>query len=692
MKKLFLMLSVALLALTACSNDDNPAEEVTDDNVTGSWICQYAEDGISWFDDPYDYIVQYYRFHDDGTGFYELYYFKDNELIGMDYGRDWYEDFKYTAKGGQVKVTYELDEDSWSLTYLNGQLIDQQGHPFVPSTEEQDEQVLEWFTSQHIAGDEGDEITYIQRSWDGEKVVDKEVTTKAQWLNEVTINKNGNKEITGTWYVTGNHTIEGSLLLPENGELNIILCDRAILKLQAIKIWGFAKLRIYGQKEDSGQLYITDPGDNVSGIGPYEGGYASIQIHGGQVTAKGGKYCAGIGGSRSSDALRFDFPVGDISIFGGVIHATGGDGAAGIGGSAGDEFIGTVYIYGGYIDAKGGDRISAANEGGGAGIGGGAQSPIESVNIYGGIVYATGGDDAAGIGCGEDAEKLFWNKGLGDINIYGGEVHAWGDSRAAGIGGGDGVNLEKIYISGGEVKAHGGVNAAGIGGGEGAKGGKVEITGGTVYAYAGADGAGIGGGEDGDGGEITISGGLVFAYGNAYSNGFGAGIGGGQDGNSGRITISGGEVHAYGGDDAAGIGTGEETTSGPNIWADNITISGGEVVAWGGGKGAGIGAGEDAEVGTITVTTESGSLYINARSGYDCDWYHGAIGSYRSDYFGTLNIGNGVKVIGLPEQGDWFTIPVSYGQLGYAQWRCHVQLATCDHPGYTAETCIFCKH
>ena len=56
MKKLFLMLSVALLALTACSNEDNPAEEVTD-NVTGSWICQYAEDGINWFDDPYDYIV-----------------------------------------------------------------------------------------------------------------------------------------------------------------------------------------------------------------------------------------------------------------------------------------------------------------------------------------------------------------------------------------------------------------------------------------------------------------------------------------------------------------------------------------------------------------------------------------------------------------------------------------------------------
>jgi len=160
MKKLFLMLTVALLALTACSNDDNPIEEVTDDNVTGSWICQYAEEGINWLDDPYDYIVQYYRFHEDGTGFYEIYYFKDHELILMDYGRDWYEDFKYTAKGGQVKVTYEYDEDSWTLSYANEQLTDQQGHRFAPSTAEQDEQVLSWFTSQHIAGDDDDEINF----------------------------------------------------------------------------------------------------------------------------------------------------------------------------------------------------------------------------------------------------------------------------------------------------------------------------------------------------------------------------------------------------------------------------------------------------------------------------------------------------------------------------------------------------
>ena len=165
MKKLFLLLSVALLALTACSNDDNPAEEVTD-NVTGSWICQYAEEGYTWLDDPYDYVVQYYRFHDDGMGFYEIYYFKDNELILLDYGRDWYEDFIYSAKGGQVQVTYEFDEVSWTLSYANGQLTDQQGHRFAPSTEEQDEQVLNWFTSQHIAGEDENNINDVDGNVD----------------------------------------------------------------------------------------------------------------------------------------------------------------------------------------------------------------------------------------------------------------------------------------------------------------------------------------------------------------------------------------------------------------------------------------------------------------------------------------------------------------------------------------------
>ena len=539
-------------------------------------------------------------------------------------------------------------------------------------------------------------ITYIERSWDGEKVVDKEVKLEeyAYWLNEVHEEKGYYGALLAkNWYVTGNHTIEGGLCVEDGRELNIILCDDATLTLQHILVEGYSTLRIFGQKRGTGQLIITDSG-NFCAIGTYDAGGGTIEIHGGNITAKGGEKCPAIGERcvyDGDDNKFYTYYFKDIKIYGGTINATGGDGAAAIGGSLYPHGKGNVHIYGGDITAQGGDNYSTLKDiHGGAGIGGGCDAPIASVNIYGGNIYAKGGPEAAGIGCGEDAEKEY--NGQGVINISGGIVEATGADHAAGIGGGDGVYFGKITISGGDVKAHGGVNAAGIGGGEGAQGGNIEIKGGTVHTWAGADGAGIGGGEDGNGGTITISGGLVFAYGNV-SSGFGAGIGGGQDGNSGTITISGGEVHAYGGDDAAGIGTGEETTSGPNIKADNITISGGAVEAVGGGKGAGVGAGQDAEVGTITITMDSGSVYVSGRSGDDCGWWAGAFGAYDEDDRGTLNIGKGVKTMSIEKDYSWSTIPVAWNPVAFAQQRCHVLIQTCDHPGgHTAETCVFCKH
>ena len=534
-------------------------------------------------------------------------------------------------------------------------------------------------------------ITYIERSWDEEKVVDKEVTTEANWLNEVVSWKGDKLYLADFWYVTGTCELDFSIAVDR--KLNLILCDDAVLKVKSIVVEGNNTVRIYGQKRGTGQLIIDDTPHRPA-IGPDEKRGGNIEIHGGNITAKGSNGCAAIGGGYDTDDYLDSNPVqfNKITIYGGVIHATGGGGGAGIGSGALNNVVGEVYIYGGDIHAQGGGYAAGFDIYGGAGIGGGGDSPILNVFIYGGNIHATGGSEAAGIGCGQGAEGEGFN-GEGYIYINGGNVEAHGADHGAGIGGGDGVYLARIAIGGGDVKAHGGVNAAGIGGGEGAQGGNIEIKGGTVHTWAGADGAGIGGGEDGDGGTITISGGLVFAYGKTESNnGFGAGIGGGQDGNSGTITISGGEVHAYGGDDAAGIGTGEETTSGPNIKADNITISGGTVEAVGGGYGAGIGAGQDAEVGTITVTTESGSVYVSGRSGNDCGWWAGAIGAYKEDARGTLNIGNGVKTMSIETDYSWSTIPVEWNPVAYAQQRCHVQLKTCDHPGYTAQTCIFCKH
>ena len=500
-------------------------------------------------------------------------------------------------------------------------------------------------------------ITYIERSWDGTQVVDKEVTAEAQWLNAVAVEKYKALEIEGLWYVTGNYEITNSPIKAK-GDLRIILCDDAVFKPSYIDVGGGNSVRIYGQKRGTGQLYIDAP-QHCPAIGSHNSSGGTIEIHGGAITVIGAGGSAAIGGCyyEPDSKTKLNYSFDKIKIYGGSINALGGNEAAAIGGSYEPKGKGTVEIYGGDIVAVGGK-----NKYGGPGIGGGQHGFIEKVDIYGGNIISTGSDEAAGIGCGQgDRDESESGKGI--VNIYGGNVKAYGGARGAGIGGGDHMCLAQINISGGKV-----------------------------YAYAGADGAGIGGGEDGDGGTITISGGLVFAYGNV-SSGFGAGIGGGQDGNSGTITISGGEVHAYGGDDAAGIGTGEETTSGPNIKADNITISGGAVEAVGGGKGAGVGAGQDAEVGTITITMDSGSVYVSGRSGDDCGWWAGAFGAYDEDDRGTLNIGKGVKTMSIEKDYSWSTIPVAWNPVAFAQQRCHVQILTCDHPGgQTAQTCVFCKH
>jgi hypothetical protein len=227
--------------------------------------------------------------------------------------------------------------------------------------------------------------------------------------------------------------------------------------------------------------------------------------------------------------------------------------------------------------------------------------------------------------------------------------------------------------------------------------GKIEISGGEVHAF-GADGAGIGGGGDANPVEINISGGYVEAHGNnvlhpnnSYYDSASAGIGGGCNGKGGKITISGGEVHAYGGDNGAGIGGGNKGNSG------DITISGGAVEAVGGGYGAGIGAGSWGMMDIITINNDNGPVYVSGRAGNDCGLWAGSIGTYLefNRDGGTLNIGNGVKVIGITDFDNgvnWADIPVTSNPARWIYGRCHVQLKTCDHPGYTAETCIYCKY
>ena len=244
----------------------------------------------------------------------------------------------------------------------------------------------------------------------------------------------------------------------------------------------------------------------------------------GSLTATGGSYSAGIGGSYWGSGEN-------ITINGGTVTATGSYYGAGIGG--GENGSGkNITINGGTVNATGGSQ--------GAGIGGGSSGSGENITINSGTVTAAGGSYGAGIGGGYWGDYNSGNGGK-DITINGGTVTATGGYLGAGIGGGgigvyDGyTNGENITINGGTVTAQGGENGAGIGGGNAGSGMGITIEGGTVTAAGGDNGAGIGGGNGGDGEDIAISNGTVNATGGIH----GAGIGGGRGGSGSDVTVSG---------------------------------------------------------------------------------------------------------------------------------------------------------
>ncbi len=269
----------------------------------------------------------------------------------------------------------------------------------------------------------------------------------------------------------------------------------------------------------------------------------------GSLTATGGSYSAGIGGSYWGSGEN-------ITINGGTVTATGGYYGAGIGG--GENGSGkNITINGGTVNAKGGSQ--------GAGIGGGSAGSGENITINSGTVTAAGGSYGAGIGGGYWGDYNSGNGGK-DITINGGTVTATGGDCGAGIGGGSGSigsggggygSGKDITINGGTVIAAGGKEAAGIGGGDSGSSENITITGGTVTATGTDGGAGIGGGESGSGSNVTVSGAAQVTTTAGKSNGYaGAGATIGSGGNyvddDDNESVNGKEIQA----DIRGVTTG----------------------------------------------------------------------------------------------------------------------------------------
>ena len=258
-----------------------------------------------------------------------------------------------------------------------------------------------------------------------------------------------------------------------------------------------------------------DSGDSTSDF------TCNLIIEGGNITAQGGMYGAGIGSNAFSG-------FGNIFIKGGTITAQGGLNGAGIGSGIGSS-CGNIFIEGGSITAQGGEMA--------AGIGSGYNlCECGTITISGGNVTAIGGLYAAGVGSG-GCEISLESSSCGDITISGGTVTAYGNEhgQGAGIGGGWLGSCGNITISDGTVTATS-RSAASIG--SGAKGScqNIIISGGNITAQSSSFGVGIGGSIYGSCGDITITGGTITARGTDY----GAGIGGGADGSCGNINIGSG--------------------------------------------------------------------------------------------------------------------------------------------------------
>ena len=251
-------------------------------------------------------------------------------------------------------------------------------------------------------------------------------------------------------------------------------------------------------------------------------GNVTIELDGNNEL-KSGNLKAGLEKNTSEGTLTLK---DDKEAGSGSLTAEGGGWAAGIGGSDG-KGTNNIIISGGTVTAEGG------NYGAGIGSGGGSYDGGDHITITGGTVNATGGAWGAGIGggYGDDSDH---------ITITGGTVTAEGGNYGAGIGGGYGGDGDHITISGGAVTAIGGrVGGAGIGGGYSGDGDHITITGGKVTAEGGNSGAGIGGGYWGRGRNITVSGAAQVTAVAGKSDevnfsGFGATIGDGYNGGDTR--------------------------------------------------------------------------------------------------------------------------------------------------------------
>ena len=264
------------------------------------------------------------------------------------------------------------------------------------------------------------EVRYMERSWDGSKVVGTEKTITNYTILEGSHPEDWIGLTDGYYVVAGNAKYKVLNIL--GSDVHLILGDNSTLAVNHIKLEGTRKLSIYCQ--------TSGAKEGVLDVENHDGGWNPNSLYSDAAAI-------GSGGEGVN--------MGSLYVHGGKIKAyTGVRGkGAGIGGGNKSSIGGEVVIYEGLIQTK--------SETYGAGLGGGkGGNQGGSITIYSGTVKAIGGTYAAGIGGGDEASG-------GKVTIYGGWVECTSSSHGAGIGGSDGGDGGQVSILGGIVTCYGGL-------------------------------------------------------------------------------------------------------------------------------------------------------------------------------------------------------------------------------------------
>ena len=165
-----LTLSGTLVGLTSCSeNDDNPVLNPFTDKIVGKWFTEYDKlgtvPGEEEGDDPipYEKMMQFYIFEDDGTGYWTVFAVGDynwpvqqyGSLIGMEHAWGY---FKYqVTNDGTVTITRPnaLDTEphiEWTLRFDGDKLVGNDNDitfTLSPATETQELMITQWDNQNH---------------------------------------------------------------------------------------------------------------------------------------------------------------------------------------------------------------------------------------------------------------------------------------------------------------------------------------------------------------------------------------------------------------------------------------------------------------------------------------------------------------------------------------------------------------